>query len=199
MSEADREKWDTRYRDGSYEARTYASPFLEAWLARLPASLHGARALDVACGAGRNAMRLAEAGFRVDGMDISRAALERAAASAAARGVRVNWVEADLDQVRPARASYALISVIRFTDPLLHPHLVAALSPGGWLLYEHHLRTPRAVGGPTSERFRVAPQQLLRDFSKLRVLHYEETISDDPDGRTMALARLVACNGDPGY
>jgi SAM-dependent methyltransferase len=199
MSEADREKWDTRYREGSYEARNYASPFLESWLPKLPATLRGMPALDVACGAGRNALRLAEAGFAVDAMDISAAALARAAASAAARGLQVNWIEADLDHARPTPGHYALISVIRFTDPLLHPHLAAALAPHGWLLYEHHLRTPRAVGGPTSERFRVAPQQLLRDFASLRVVHYEEGIDDDPDGRTMALVRLVACNGDPGF
>ena len=199
MSESDREKWDTRYREGSYEARSYASPFLEAWLARLPPTVHARRALDIACGAGRNALRLAEAGFDVDAMDISRAALERAAASGAARGLRVNWIEADLDQARPEPGCYALISVIRFTDPLLHPHLISALAPHGWLLYEHHLRTPREVGGPRSERFRAAPQQLLRDFASLRVLYYEEVIDEDRDGRTMALARLVACKGDPGF
>lgn len=199
MSDADREKWDKRYSEGSYAARTYPSPFLETWLERLPHTLRGTRALDVACGAGRNALRLAEADFEVDAMDISQAALERAAASAAARGLRVNWIEADLDRVRPQRSRYGLITVVRFTDPALHPHLVAALAPDGWLLYEHHLRTTRVVGGPTSTRFRVAPQQLLHDFAALRVVHYEETVTEDPDGQVMALVHLVACKGDPGF
>lgn len=199
MSDADREKWDKRYSEGSYAARTYPSPFLDSWLARLPKALRGARALDIACGAGRNALRLAEADFEVDAMDISSAALAQAAASAAARGLTVNWIEADLDRVRPQLSRYGLITVVRFTDPALHPHLVDALAPDGWLLYEHHLRTSRAVGGPTSTRFRVAPQQLLHEFAALRVVYYEETITEDPDGREMALARLVACKGDPGF
>jgi len=199
MSEADREKWDTRYREGSYRARTHPSPFVEAWLPRLPPARLGGRALDVACGTGRNALRLAEAGFRVDAMDISGAALERAARSAAQRGLDVNWIEADLDHARFERDAYDLITVVRFTDRALAPRLIEALAADGWLLYEHHLRTPRAVGGPTGERFRLPPQALLHDFGSLRVLHYDEGIDEDPDGRTMALARLVACKGNPGF
>ncbi len=199
MSEADRDKWDTRYREGSYEARTYPSPFLEAWLHRVPGRRDGARALDVACGAGRNALRLAEAGFRVDAMDISSAALERAAATAAQRGLTVNWIAADLDDAIPPVGAYALVSVIRYMNRALHRHLAAALAPGGWLVFEHHLRTRAPVDGPRGDAFRLAPQELLAEFSALRIVHYEEGIRDDPDGRTMALALLVACAGDAGF
>lgn len=199
MSESDREKWDTRYREGTYEARTYPSPFLSAWLTRLPPSLAGSRALDVACGAGRNAMHLAHAGFRVDGVDISRAALERAERSARERGLEVNWRPVDLDDAVLEAGAYHLISVIRFMHRALAPRLVEALAADGWLLFEHHVHSSRNVGGPRSPDFRLQPQELLRDFSSLRVLHYEERVDTDPDGRVMALARLVACKGDPGF
>jgi SAM-dependent methyltransferase len=195
MSDADRRKWDTRYRQGSYEARTYPSPFLEQWLDRIPRG----RALDVACGAGRNALRLAEAGFTVEGVDIAPAALERAAAGAAQRGLTVSWKQADLDTTVPPAERYALVSVIRYMNRLLMPHLASALVDGGWLVFEHHFQTPREVSGPRDDGFRLRPQELLQTYASLRVVHYQEAIVVDPDGRTMALARLVACKGDPGF
>ena len=87
MAEADREKWDQRYAEGSYRARTYPSPFLVERLAELPRG----RALDLACGAGRNALCLAEAGYAVEAVDISGVAVERARATARERGLDVDW------------------------------------------------------------------------------------------------------------
>ncbi len=92
MSEADRDKWDTRYRQGSYQARTHPTELLAEWLPQLPRG----RALDVACGAGRNALYLAEAGYEVEAIDISRVALERLRETARARGLDVTCIETDL-------------------------------------------------------------------------------------------------------
>ena len=77
--------------------------------------------------------------------------------------------------------------------------LRAGMAENGWLLFEHHFQTPCDVNGPKGEDFRLRPQELLGAFAGLRVVHYEELITDDPDGRRMALARFVGCNGDSGY
>ena len=58
---------------------------------------------------------------------------------------------------------------------------------------------PRRSRGPSSRRFRARPNELLERFRDLRILSYEEGIVADPDGNRMALARLVACKGSPGY
>jgi SAM-dependent methyltransferase len=195
VSEADRDKWETRYRERTYVARSYPSPFLERWIDRFPRG----RALDVACGAGRNALRLAEAGFAVDAMDISTAALERAAAAGAQRRLHVNWLQADLDTVVLEPGAYALITVIRYMNRALSPRIVPGLAPDGWLLFEHHFQTAEDVDGPGDTRFRLEPQELLRSFRSLRVVHYEELITEDRDGRRMALERLVGCAGDAGF
>ena len=81
MSGADRERWDERYRLGAYVEREHPSAWLVSCLSRAPSG----RALDVACGAGRNALYLAERGYAVTGIDVSPVALARAAESAAAR------------------------------------------------------------------------------------------------------------------
>ena len=195
MSDTDRERWNARYASGEYAARVHPSPLLAAWMERLPRG----RALDVACGSGRNAIHLAANGYAVDAMDISGVALARARERAEAAGVAVDWIEADLDRPDIARGAYDVIVVARFLDRALIPRLVDALRPGGHVLYDHHYITPADVGGPSSRRFRARPNELLERFRALRVLFYEEGIVTDPDGRRMALARLVACKGSPGY
>ncbi len=114
MSEAEREKWDRRYADGDYRPRSWPSPFLESWLDRFPKG----RALDVACGAGRNALRVAETGFDVDAVDISEVAISQGQAEAEQRGLDLNWMVSDLDdlslpagQVRPDHGDPATSTV----------------------------------------------------------------------------------------
>ena len=199
MSQTDLDKWDARYREGSYLVRDYPSPFLDVWLARLPPTVFGGRALDIACGAGRNALRLAEADLRVDAMDISQAALDRAAAAAKERGLSVNWIQADLDHVALEVGAYNMISVVRYMHRQMAAQVIDALTPDGWLIIEHHLQSTLPVGGPTTDTFRLAPQELLHDYAGLRVVFYEECIDEDRDGRVMGLVRLVACKGDAGF
>ena len=195
MSDTDRERWNARYASGEYAARTHPSALLAEWTDRLPSG----RALDVACGLGRNAIHLAAHGYAVDAMDISDVALAGARARAEAAGVTVRWIEADLERPDIARDAYDVIVVARFLDRPLIPRLIDALRSGGHLVYDHHYITPVDVDGPRSRRFRARPNELLERFRTLRVLSYEEGIVSDPDGRRMALARLVACKGLPGY
>ena len=96
MSELERAKWDERYRNGSYENRTHPTALLAEWLPQLSRG----RALDVACGAGRDALFLAAAGYRVDAVDISAVALDRGRPAALEHGLDVRWLCADLDDGR---------------------------------------------------------------------------------------------------
>jgi SAM-dependent methyltransferase len=66
--------------------------FLEKHLSLGPAS----RVLDVPCGAGRHAIELASRGYRLTGVDISPQFLDAARASALARGVTVDWRQAEM-------------------------------------------------------------------------------------------------------
>ncbi len=196
VTEADREKWDRRYADGTYQARTWPSPFLVERLAELPRG----RALDLACGAGRNALCLAEAGYEVEAVDVSGTAIDRARATARERGLAVDWRVADLDDFEPPPGRFALITVIRYTNRAMMERLPGGLADGGMLLVEHHLRTAAPVGGPANRAFRLAPNELIDLFhGRLRVLFYDERIAPDPDGPSMALVRFLGCRGSPGF
>ena len=59
----------------------------------------GMAVLDLACGHGRIANRLAERGVRVTGLDATAAFLDRARRDAGSRGVDVDYVEGDMRQL----------------------------------------------------------------------------------------------------
>ena len=188
VSAADRDKWDERYRLGAYEDRTHPS----AWLEQCLAGVTVGRALDVPCGAGRNAIFLASRGFSVTGIDISAVALARAEATAGARGLSVDWIRRDLDAGHGVTGTFELIVVIHYVDLDLLKDLAERLAPGGHLIVEAHLATEQPVAGPKDPAFRVAPGALRDAAGQLDILDYSEEIAQDPDGRTVALARLVA-------
>src|SRR5690606_28409212 len=170
VSNEERVQWDRRYADGEYLPRQNSSHFFEAWLPVILGSdaREPGRALDVATGVGRHALRLAEAGFEVDAVDISDVALGLARDKARDRGLTVNWLTAalddlDLDDLR-LEHHYRLITVFRYRNEQLWSRLIDALEPNGWVLVEHHLKTELAVDGPRPEAFLVRPGELLGAF-----------------------------------
>ncbi len=83
--------WDERF--ASREDRPLPP---DAALIRDMACLKTGSALDIACGDGRNALYLAQNGFRVTGVDFSEKALHRLEAFASARGLAVETRQMDL-------------------------------------------------------------------------------------------------------
>jgi ubiquinone/menaquinone biosynthesis C-methylase UbiE len=107
----------------------------------------GSAILDMGCGTGRHAVRLAQADYRVTGVDISQAMLDQARAAAQAAGVRVEWVHSDAKLFKPLREYDAAISLCEGAlcllgsgdDPLerdlqVLKNVAAGLKPGGKLI-----------------------------------------------------------------
>lgn len=187
MSAEDRRKWDARYREGAYDTRTHPSAFLAQCADRLP---RRGRALDLACGAGRNAIFLAKCGLEVDAVDISSVALKRTRQSAG--GLTINWLEADLEDGFAPTRGYDVIVNIRYVQLELVRTLVPALRPSGVLVVEQHLLSDENVTGPKNPAFRVAPSALSRLAAGLDIEQQQEGVFVEPDGTTAALARLFA-------
>ena len=108
-------------------------------------SLSAGRALEIACGAGGNAVWLAQQGWCVTAVDFSKTAIERARKLAEERGVNVDFVVADATTFQPA-AKYGLI--VSFYIQLfpeqrskMLANAVDALAPGGTLLFVSHDRS----------------------------------------------------------
>lgn len=187
MSREDQEKWDARYAAGAYSERPHPTRLLAEWLPRLRKGL----ALDVGCGAGRNALYLADHGFEVEAVDISEVGLVRARERAAAAGVSVQWRQADLERAEFPATRYDLIVMIRYINRDLLPRLVKALKPGGCLLTEHHLVSREADVGPKNPAFRLQRGELTALLPDLVQDYAFEGMIEDPDGRRVALAQFV--------
>ena len=109
----------------------------------------------------------------MDAVDVSSVALEHGANRARELDLSVNWIEADLDDYRFDNGPYQLIVVARFLNRNMMPSLLNALADGGYLIYETHLQSAvQGLGGPSSERFRLSPQELC-----IWLTHYASCIT----------------------
>lgn len=188
MAQSDKDKWEKRYGENADAGPGAPSELLISWFDRLPPG----RALDVACGTGRNALYLAQRGYRVDAVDISERALQRARHAATARGVSVNWIQHDLEQPLQLASDYAVIIVTYYVDLPMLGRLQGNLAPGGFLLSEQHLQSCEPVSGPKNPAYRVAPGALAQAVSDLHIHTLEEELYQDGSGAPRAVARLVA-------
>jgi SAM-dependent methyltransferase len=191
-----RAAWDERYR-GS-ELLWGAGP--NQFLVQETTDLAPGTALDVACGEGRNAIWLAEQGWRVTGVDFSWVGLAKAAGLAAERGVEVEWVEADLTRWDPPTA-YDLVVVFYLQLPhdlrrAVLGRLSSAVAPGGTLLVVAHDRTnlSEGFGGPQDPAVLYSPEIVVADIGHhFRVARAERVPRrvETPNGNVDAIDLLV--------
>jgi SAM-dependent methyltransferase len=106
------------------------------------------RALDLACGAGREAVYLALAGYEVDAVDALPDALERAQDLARRCGVRLSTIQQDLKRspTLPAEG-YDMVIVFRFLHQPLLPAIGRSVAAGGFIVYEAFHRRDAAASG----------------------------------------------------
>lgn len=162
--------WDARY--AGAELVWSAEP--NVFLARFVDGLRPGRALDLACGEGRNAIWLAEQGWEVTGVDYSPVALSKARDLATARGVDVQWVEADLLDYRPPAATFDLVAVLYLQLPATQRRQVlraagGAVAPEGFLFVVGHDSTNlvQGIGGPKDPAVLFTSTDVVADLDGL--------------------------------
>jgi SAM-dependent methyltransferase len=168
----ERESWDERYSGPELVWGAGPNRFVVELLADLPPG----RGLDLATGEGRNAIWLAERGWQMTAVDFSAVGLARAAGLAAERGVRVDWVGADLRDYQPAAGHFdlVLIAYLHLRRPDLG-HVLgtasAALVPGGTLLVVGHdlENLDHGIGGPQDPGLLYTPESVVAALPELAV------------------------------
>lgn len=130
-------KWDQIYRDESYDFRPNTR--LAAWAPSLPVP-PGGRALDLACGGGRNAVLLASLGWTVDAWDRSAPGLALLTAEAKRRGLHQRLQVRQVDLEAPGftlpGAHWDLVISLYFLHRPLLAQVPRAVRPGGWVFVE---------------------------------------------------------------
>lgn len=192
----DRGTWDERYSTDDLVWRADPNRFLVREVGGMPPG----RALDLACGEGRNALWLAREGWRVVAVDFSGAGLAKGRALAERHGLAVSWVQADVVRWAPAPGSFDLVVVmyLQLRAPERGRALSAAgaaVAPGGTLLVVGHDRTNLAegYGGPQDPSVLYGPDDVVADVGGLVVERAERVRRPvgTPEGVREAVDLLV--------
>jgi SAM-dependent methyltransferase len=165
--------WDDRY--AAAELVWSAGP--NQTVARELGDLSPGTALDLAAGEGRNALWLAERGWRVTAVDFSAVGLIKAQRAAEHRGVPLTTVVTDLLQYRPEhRFDLVLLAYLQLPWPQLQKVLAmaaGALAPGGTLLLVSHdlQNLTDGVGGPQDPTVLQTPEHVAGALPGLTIDH----------------------------
>ena len=183
MSDADRVKWDQRYRTKGPESSA-AHQFLVG-LDLPPAG----RALDVAGGAGRNALWLARRGWQVTLVDISAEGLHLAKSAAGTLPLEI--VCADLECEPLPSGPFELIVSTYYLRRELFAAFADRLSPGGLLVYVQPTRSNLQRHPHPSAAFLLEDGELPSLVQGLTIVRCEEGWFRDGQSERHE-ARLVA-------
>jgi tellurite methyltransferase len=183
--------WDERYRRGEYG--TEPLPLV----VRAASMFAPGRALDVACGAGRHAIHLAEQDWRVTAVDASCVAIEIVQATARERGLMVDARVADLKRgefvIEPD--AYDLICVCCYLQRGLFPAIRAGVRAGGAVVAAIAMFDETPGVKPMNPAFLLRPGELRAEFAGWELMHdFEGKRAGGEHRRGMAevIARRVA-------
>ena len=144
--------------------------------------------LDVACGSGRHARWLAARGYTVEAVDRDAALL---AALTSTPGIATRCADLEGGAWPYEGQSFAGIVVANYLHRPLFPHLIAALAPGGALIYETFAAGNERFGRPSNPDFLLRRGELLEVVrGTLRIIAYEDRIVSEP--RPAAIQRICA-------
>lgn len=193
--------WDERFSGTEFFYGTEPNAFLAAQASLLPET---GTALSVAEGEGRNAVWLASQGLAVTAVDASAVGLAKAERLAAARGVTLTPVVADLATWDFPTAAFDVVVAIfvQFAPPAVRDRMFAgmirALKPGGLLLLQGYRTEQLAhgTGGPKNPDLLYTVDLLRTAFAGLTILRldaHDSVISEGTAHHGMsALVDLVA-------
>lgn len=192
MSLQDKEKWDNKYlkksqllepRDGSVNLKDYL------------VHCTGTKALDLACGAGRNSIFLGESGFDVDAVDISKIALNALDAEAKKKNLtsKINTILVDLDTYKIKQNMYDIIVMANFLDRDLLNRAKEALKIDGMLFVETYMISDENEK-TSSDLNNLLKSEELKNMldSSWEVLHYDEFKNEDYEIFKMKKQVIVA-------
>lgn len=188
-----REKWNRHWRE-----KAGGAPEPDGWLLRALSLLPPpGRALDIACGGGRNALFLAERSWRVTAVDLSEEGLAMLSADAGSRDLKVDIRRADLEAAPLLPdGPFELVILFFYLQRALFPSIREAVAPGGIAVVRTFSAAGSFPGGPENPDFVLRPGELPELFAGWEVLLHEEGL--EPAKRGGALAGIVARKPEKG-
>ena len=137
---------------------------------------------------GRNHRRYFLVGYHAFGR---RGARSLAKARAVSKGVKVKWIEQDLDSYDIPENGFDMIAVSYFLNRSLTPKIMDAMKPDSFLFYEQHSSTSSPEVGRHDKYWLLRSNELLQLFGELRIRYFEEGL-ERQKGSLRSVQRLVA-------
>jgi SAM-dependent methyltransferase len=176
-SQDSKTQWDEKYSRPTFIFGKSPAQFLAQNYHYIP---YEGSVLDMGMGEGRNAVFLAQKGYKVTGVDISSVAVKKSYLLAQEFGVKIKGVVASLKDYKIQPNSFDAIVCFYYVDRSLVEKIKSWLKPGGVLIYEAFTTREKArkkAGGSDQDEF-LKEQELLRLFPGMRVLKYEEPLHE---------------------
>ena len=187
----EKQKWNDRYQATEFAFGTEPNVFFKTWISRF----NQGSILMPADGEGRNGVYAAEQGWKVTAFDLSVEGKSKALLLAKERGVALEYIVGDLEQLKFEHDHYDAIGLIyaHFTaskKSFFHQKLLQYLKPGGVMIFEafskehlqYRLENPR-VGGPTDLDTLYSKEEILVDFGNFEILHFSQDKIELDEGR----------------
>lgn len=170
-------QWDEKYSRPTFIFGKSPAVFLAENYQYIP---YEGTVLDMGMGEGRNAVFLAQKGYKVTGIDISSVAVKKAYLLAQEFGVKIKGVVASLKEYKIQPNSFDAIVCFYYVDKSLVEKMKTWLKPGGVLIYEAYTLREKSKNKRHSmdDGNFLREQELLRLFPSMRVLKYEEPLHE---------------------
>lgn len=185
MSVEDKKRWDEKYKNSLVPQTVIEVVDVYAKEAK------GNKALDIACGMGRNAKLLVPKGFSVEALDISEVAIE------SLKGIEnINAQVVDFDEYRLKENAYDLIVCTYFLERKLFPQIDKALKKDAIFIFETFMHHEENTKVPSNRAFLLEQGELESTFKENYEILYLNEFMDvgmcgDKSMRVSMVARKI--------
>ena len=179
VSQDSKTQWDQRYSRPTFIFGKSPAQFLSENYQYIP---YEGSVLDMGMGEGRNAVFLAQKGYKVTGVDLSSVAVKKSYLLAQEFGVKIKGVVASLKDYKINPGTFDAIICFYWVDRGMVEKIKAWLKPGGVLIYEAYTlrekqRDPGKRSDPLDDNY-LREEELLKFFPGMRVLKYQEPLHE---------------------
>jgi len=134
--------------------------------------------LDLACGAGRDSLYLAQQGWQMTAVDYSQSALDKLQQVSSRHHLKIDTQLLDLEKnfasLLAQEYRYDLILVVRYLHRPLLDKLPLLLKSGGIIVYQTFMQGCEAFGSPKNPRFLLKSGELARLYQNLHILYDQQ-------------------------
>lgn len=168
--------WDKRYSEEQFAYGVKPNEFFKSEIEKL----NPGRALFLGEGEGRNSVYAATLGWKVDAVDFSTSAKEKALRLAEENKVKINYTVTDLENYQFLKSKYDVVVMIFLHLPKelnikIFSNVISALKSGGKLLIETFSKNQinNSSGGPKDPKLLFSEEKLSRFTQGLNKILFE--------------------------